>query len=109
MPIKITFKGLDASGAVEERVNQLAARLITAHPEVSRCDVVVETPHRHHRAGRQFHVRIELGVPGRILAVSHDPGDDGAHEDVYVAIRDSFDAARRQADDHFRAAADARR
>jgi hypothetical protein len=41
-------------------------------------------------------VRIDLTVPGAELVVSRDPELDHGHEDVYVAIRDAFDAARRQ-------------
>jgi ribosome-associated translation inhibitor RaiA len=39
-------------------------------------------------------------VPGKGLVVSRDPGD--AHDDVYVAIRDAFDAAGRQLAEHER-------
>ena len=56
----------------------------------------VAAPHQHHRKGNHFEVRIELRVPGAELAVSNKPGDINAHEDVYVAIRDSFDAMERQ-------------
>jgi cold shock CspA family protein len=47
-------------------------------------------------------VRIEIGVPGKDLIVSRHPKDKHAHEDIYVAIRDAFDAARRQLEDHVR-------
>jgi ribosome-associated translation inhibitor RaiA len=41
-------------------------------------------------------------VPGKELVVSRDPGDVHAHKDVYVAIRDAFDAAERQLAEHGR-------
>jgi cold shock CspA family protein len=63
---------------------------------------VVERPHRQHHKGTLFHVRIDLRVPGRELVVNRDPTEHHAHEDVYVAIRDAFDAARRQLEDHAR-------
>ena len=28
--------------------------------------------------------------------MNHEPGDQNAHEDIYVAIRDAFDVAKRQ-------------
>jgi len=34
--------------------------------------------------------------------VNRAPGDNPAHEDVYVAIRDAFDAMRRQLEGHTR-------
>lgn len=93
---RITFKGIDRSEAVEARVHEHLAKLDRLCSTILRCDVVIESPHRHQHRGRQFEVRIELSVPGRVIEVSHDPGGGGAHEDVYVAVRDSFLAARRQ-------------
>src|SRR6187455_2027021 len=102
IPVEVTFKEIEHSTAVEARIRELAARLERVFDRVIRCDVVVETPHRHQNKGRQFHVRVRLTVPGGELVVSHDPGPDGAHEDVYVALRDAFLASRRQLEDHVR-------
>ncbi len=41
-----------------------------------------------------FHVVIDVRTPTGEVAVSRIPDDEHAHEDVYVAIRDAFDAAR---------------
>jgi hypothetical protein len=35
-------------------------------------------------------------VPGDKLTVSQHPGKAGDHEDIYIAIRDAFDAMERQ-------------
>jgi hypothetical protein len=43
-------------------------------------------------------------MPGRELVVSRDPAEHDAYEDVYVAIRDAFDAAKRQVEDQARVA-----
>jgi ribosome-associated translation inhibitor RaiA len=42
-------------------------------------------------------VRIDVTVPGREIVINHDHD-----EDVYVALRDAFDAARRQLEDYAR-------
>ena len=34
--------------------------------------------------------------------MNREPGLDHAHEDVYVAVRDAFDAARRRLEDYVR-------
>jgi cold shock CspA family protein/ribosome-associated translation inhibitor RaiA len=102
MPIKITFRGVAPSPAVESFIRDWAAKLDALYDRVQRCDVVVEAPHLHHQHGNQYRVRIALTVPGGQLVVSHDPGPDEAHEDVYVAVRDSFHAARRRLEDHVR-------
>jgi hypothetical protein len=93
---KIVFKGLDRSEAVEARIHEYVSKLAHICATISRCEVVVTTPHRHHRHGRPFDVRIEIAVPGRMIEVSHAPGVDDAHDDVYVAVRDAFLAAQRQ-------------
>jgi ribosome-associated translation inhibitor RaiA len=57
--------------------------------------VVVEAPHRQHKKGTLYHIRVDLTLPGEEIVVDRDP-DDHAHEDVYIAIRDAFEAVRRQ-------------
>jgi hypothetical protein len=47
-------------------------------------------------------VSVYLAVPGGKAAVNREPGEDHAHEDIYVAIHDAFDAARRGLQDHVR-------
>ncbi len=100
LPIRISFHGMDASPAVESRIHELAAKLEQFHDRITRCDVAVEQPHHRHQKGNQWHVRIDMTVPGHEIVVSHDPGKDEDHEDVYVALRDAFAAARRQLEDY---------
>jgi hypothetical protein len=47
-------------------------------------------------------VKVDLQVPSGQLVVSREPGHDHAHEDVYVALRDAFNAAVRQLEDYVR-------
>jgi cold shock CspA family protein/ribosome-associated translation inhibitor RaiA len=101
-PLKITFPRLNRSEALEECIRDWAARLESVYSRILHCDVAVESPHRHHRQGKQYHVRIALRVPHGEIVVSRDPGPDEAHQDPFVAVRDSFRAARRQLEDHVR-------
>ena len=57
------------------------------------CDVTIEAPHRHHHKGKLYKVRIDIGMPGKDVHVNQEGPKNHAHEDVYVAIRDAFDAA----------------
>jgi cold shock CspA family protein/ribosome-associated translation inhibitor RaiA len=102
IPVDITFKELARSDALEARVREWVDKLERVYDRIVRCEVMIETPHRHHRNGRQYHVRIRLTVPGGEIVASHDPGPDETHEDAYVALRDAFTAARRQLEDHVR-------
>jgi cold shock CspA family protein/ribosome-associated translation inhibitor RaiA len=57
---------------------------------------MVESPHSHQHKGQLYHIRVDLTVPGAELVASRAPGDHQAHQDIYVAIRDAFEAAKRQ-------------
>src|SRR6187455_2081531 len=100
VPVQITFRGMDSSPALETRIGEHVAKLESFHDRITRCDVVVELPHQHHRQGKHWHIRIDLTVPGHEIVVSRDPGKEEDHEDVYVAVRDAFAAARRQLEDY---------
>lgn len=52
---------------------------------------------RHKRLGKQFTARIDLTVPGGEIAVTREHD-----EDVQVALRNAFDAARRKLEDYAR-------
>lgn len=102
IPLQISFKDMDPSPAIEARVRQKAARLERFHDRIVGCRVTVEAPHRHHHKGKLFNVRLDVSVPGKDVLVGHTGPINHAHEDVYVAIRDVFDAAVRRLEDHAR-------
>src|SRR5262245_61856047 len=96
VPLQVSFRNMPPSPAVEADIREKAAKLEEFYDRITSVRVVVETPHRQHRQGKLFHVRIDLRVPGR------EPAEQRAHEDVHVAVRDAFDAARRQLEDYVR-------
>jgi len=83
-------------------VRRRAEELQQFSDRVSACRVTLEAAHRRHRQGTIYQVRVELAVPGGKIVVNREPGEDHAHEDMHVAIRDAFDAARRRLQDHMR-------
>lgn len=102
LPVQITFRNMDPSEMTEGNIRERVDKLEQFYDQIMGCRVMVEAQHRHHHQGNLYHVRIDLTVPGQELVVSRNAGKDHAHEDVYVAIRDAFDAARRQLEDHAR-------
>ena len=102
VPLQIDFQNMDRSEAVEARVRERANKLEQFYPRITACRVTVVAPHRHHRHGGLYDVRINLDVPGRNILVTHAGPQNHAHEDVYVALRDAFNAAQRQLEDHSR-------
>ena len=94
-PVQIVFHEVAHSQALENLIREKAGKLEAVFPRLMRCHVSIEQPHRHKQQGNPFNVRITLHVPGGELVVNRDH-----HEDVYVALRDAFDAVRRQLEEH---------
>lgn len=95
--LRITLRDIPQSGTLEAQIREKAEKLELFYPHIQSCRVVVELPHKHKHQGKAFNVRIDLRVPGGELVVNRD-----RHEDVYVALRDAFDHARRKLEDYGR-------
>ena len=102
LPLQITFRQMDSSPAVEEAIAKREEKLDQYHDRIMSCRVVVHAPHRHHHKGKLFAISVDLKVPGGEIAVNRSTAEDHAHEDIYVAIRDAFDAIERQLEDFAR-------
>jgi len=102
IPLQISFRNMDPSPAVEERIRKKAAKFERFHDRIVGCTVVVEAPHRHQHKGKLYSVRVDISVPGKDVIVDRAKPADHAHEDVYVAIRDAFNAATRRLEEHAR-------
>ena len=96
IPVQITFRHMEGSAAVETRVRELTDHLGTFSDRIQGCRVVVDSPHRHHHQGKVFNVKVQLTMPGEDVVVDMERPDRDGHEDVYVVLRDAFDAAKRQ-------------
>jgi ribosomal subunit interface protein len=94
-PLQITLRGMSHSPALEAEIRARAAKLEQFHAEIVSCRVVVEIPARHKHQGKEFAVNIDLHLPGREVAVTRSHA-----EDVFVAVRNAFDVARRKLEDH---------
>ena len=118
-PVQITFRNLEPSPLVEEWVRAETEKLETFYDRILSCRVAVEIPHRHHRKGKQCHVRIDLTLPGKELVVKREPAAINKsrrtkaalagkvlkvepHHDLRLVIHDAFKAAGRRVQDFAR-------
>ena len=97
IPLQITIRDVEHSEALETHIRDKAKKLDEFFNHIMSCRVVVEMPHKHQHQGKQFNVRIDIGVAGGEIAVNRDHADD-----VYVALRDAFDVAKRQLEEYAR-------
>jgi len=94
---QITLKDIPHSEAVEAKIHEKIEKLEQFSERIMGCRVTVEATQRRHHQGKLFTARIDITVPGRELVVNRVE-----NEDLYVAIRDAFDAAKRQLEEHTR-------
>jgi ribosomal subunit interface protein len=97
IPVQITIRDFEHTEALEKHIREKAQKLDEFFGHIMSCRVVVEMPHKHHNQGKQFNIRLDIGVPGKEIVVNRDKS-----EDVYIALRDAFDAAKRQLEDYVR-------
>lgn len=94
--LDIRFQDIDRSPAITEAIRARADKLPLHDSRISSCRVIVSRPKSRGHQGHLFKVAIDIAIPGEAdVVVARDHGLDHAHEDVYVAIRDAFAAARR--------------
>jgi len=82
--------------AIQDRIDKLIS--YTNNMKILSCDVVVARPHRQGHKGNIYHIEIRLHVPGDYIIIDKEPEKNHAHEDIYVAVRDAFDALERKLD-----------
>src|SRR5512146_539971 len=91
IPLQITIRDVEHSEALETHIRDKAKKLDEFFNHIMSCRVVVEVPHKHHRQGKQYHARVDIGVTGSAIA---DNRNHAQHDDV--ALREAFDVAKRQ-------------
>ncbi len=102
IPLQITFRGIAHSDAVEAKIREKAGKLDRFHSHIMSCRVAVEAEHHRHHQGNQYHIRIDITTPRKEIVISREHHDKKAYEDIYVAIRDAFNAATRLLEDYAR-------
>jgi ribosome-associated translation inhibitor RaiA len=93
-PLRITFRHMTNSPALESRIREHVDHLQRLHANLTGCDVVVTAPSDHRQQGAPFDVRINVTMPDRHLHV-HNGAANPAHGDAHAAVRDSFGALER--------------
>ena len=102
LPLQITFRGMEPSGAVEANIRKKAEKLERFAEHITSCRVIVEVPHKHQQKGLLYSVKVDITLPNKEIVATRHSDEHHAHEDVYVVIRDAFNAAGRQLEDYVR-------
>ena len=118
--LQITYRNMKPSTEIEDWIRAEAAKLDTLYSQVMGCRVAVEVPHRHHKKGSPYHIRIDLTVPRGEIVVKREPSLSARarhlgereirkqaevktpHKKLRQAIDDAFKAAGRRLQDYAR-------
>lgn len=93
---QVVFHNIDQSSALTDVVNKRVSKLRRFSNAILGGRVVLDCPHRNHHKGKVYAVSLDIHMPSREVHVKQDQHDKPAHQDLYVAIRDAFNAAERQ-------------
>lgn len=93
---QVVFRNIDHSQAVEAAVQKRLEKLGRFCDEIQSLRVILESPHNYHHKGKVYHVGVEALIPNHDIVVTHEQHDKHSHEDIYVAIRDAFNALERR-------------
>jgi len=105
-PLRISFRDLQSTElqstrALESRIRDHLMRLERFHPPILQCHVIIDGSAPRSTKVAAVEITIELKVSGCEISVRRAPSP--ADDDLYIALRDAFDAAKRLLRDHVRA------
>ncbi|MGB6976830.1 MAG: HPF/RaiA family ribosome-associated protein [Gammaproteobacteria bacterium] len=95
IPPQITIREIPDSAAIEAQVAKKISKLEKICNHIISCKVVIDIQQKHKHQGKLFSTHIDLTIPGKEIVVTRV-----INEDLYVAIRDAFNAARRQLENY---------
>jgi ribosomal subunit interface protein len=96
-PLQISLRGIAPSVALQRAIRDKAQKLEHFYDRITGCRVALTLDARHQRQGKQFSVHVGVKVPGGAIEVTREHD-----QNIHVALRDAFDAARRQLEDYAR-------
>lgn len=97
LPLQLTIRDMTNSEALQAVIRKKAAKLQTFCNRITSCRVVIDFQQKHKHRGKLFNIRIDVTVPGKEIVSTRK-----SSEDIYIAIRDGFNALCRQLEEHSR-------
>jgi cold shock CspA family protein/ribosome-associated translation inhibitor RaiA len=97
VPLKMTFRNVPKSAAMEALIRKQAAKLERVCSHLVSCRISVEKPQAHQKTGNPFRVRVDVTVPPEHKLVTvRNAGEGDLHERLPTVVRRAFDATERQ-------------
>jgi len=96
-PLQISLRGIAPTDKLVKGIRDKAQKLEHFYDRITGCRVALTLDARHQHQGKQFSVHVGVKVPGGAIEVTREHD-----QNIHVALRDAFAAARRQLEDYAR-------
>jgi len=93
---QVVFHNIDQTSAIADAVQKRINKLERFCDQIITGRVVLDSPHNNQHKGKVYSVGLEIHTPTREVRVNQEQHDNHAHEDLYVANTDAFNAEERQ-------------
>ncbi len=91
VPLELVTRDITLTATTEAEIRRRVERLEAYHQRLMACRVAVELPHRQHRTGSPYLVRLDVTFPGGEFAVTRK-----SSESLRSAVQEAFGAAERR-------------
>jgi len=92
---EISYPDFEPLERIKVTIKKQLEKLERLFQGIINCHVFVRSPHSHSKKPI-FHIQIHLEIPGYDLYINREAQKDYAHQDINIAIRDAFNALKRQ-------------
>lgn len=96
IPTTVSFRNMGHSDRIEIEVLNRIEKLSRIFEGIIACRVVIELPHKHHRKGNLFLLKIDLRLPDKEIIVNRESVESLESENFQIVLSDAFDAAKKQ-------------
>lgn len=97
LPLEITYRDVEKTDVIDDRLRRLADKLDRYNDHISSCRIAVEKPHRRSETDFGYRVRLDLTVPPKHeLAVVKESSPGETNGNLITLIDEAFDAAGRR-------------
>jgi CheY-like chemotaxis protein/ribosome-associated translation inhibitor RaiA len=95
-PLEIAFRHHTGAAATRDYIHKLAGKLQRFADRILRCRVVIDLQHPGAHTRYSYRISLVVSTGGPPVVVEHDADRGDDEEDLYLALRHTFDVAARQ-------------
>lgn len=96
VPLEVAYRRVESTEALEEAISAGVRGLEKVYDRLTSCRIMVEDVDPDRTSGKLYQIRIDMTVPGNELVVKRKPSESPPDPDIFVAVDDAFDIARRR-------------